>query len=254
MPFAGGGRGRSRWRPPASLAPRATAITPSSAASGTASAMKSEEVKLPSASRAPANPTISTATTTSPHPCRKSRSVNGGAGSAHLGHGGDGLRRAAFGQALAYPRDDGQVAGLVGDQQQVVGMSRVGRVRDRSSADRPRHHLVRARRLDAVPGLLAGDHLVRSRDDLRRHLLRPRGRLLLARGSLDLRRGVLTATASLAAGLVSLVIGNWRLASNSASRIWRTFTLQAMATTTAASPAAPSPSQAATAGWLAPCC
>src|SRR5690242_14640199 len=59
-------------------------------------------------------------------------------------------------------------------------------------------------------------------------------------------------------GVLSLVVtfplltGNWRRASSSASRIWRAFTLQAMATTTAATAAAPSPNQAATAGWLAP--
>src|SRR6202012_1797601 len=49
-----------------------------------------------------------------------------------------------------------------------------------------------------------------------------------------------------------LLTGNWRRASSPASRIWRVFTLQAMATTTAATAAAPSPNQAATAGWLAP--
>ena len=45
-----------------------------------------------------------------------------------------------------------------------------------------------------------------------------------------------------------LLTGNWRRASSSASRIWRAFTLQAMATTTAATAAVPSPNQAATAG------
>ena len=54
---------------------------PSSAISGTASAMKSDEVKLPSATSAPASPITRTATTTSDHPCRNSRSVKGGAGS-----------------------------------------------------------------------------------------------------------------------------------------------------------------------------
>src|SRR6478752_2464410 len=54
------------------------------------------------------------------------------------------------------------------------------------------------------------------------------------------------------AGPFPLVSGNWRRASSSASRIWRAFTLQAMATTTTATAAAPSPNQAATAGWLAP--
>ena len=49
-----------------------------------------------------------------------------------------------------------------------------------------------------------------------------------------------------------LVTRNCRRASSSASRIWRAFTLQAMATTTAATAAVPSASQAATAGWLAP--
>ena len=54
------------------------------------------------------------------------------------------------------------------------------------------------------------------------------------------------------AALGWLVTRNWRRVSSSASRIWRAFTLQAMATTMAASPTVPSPSQAATAGWLAP--
>src|SRR4051794_30210245 len=49
-----------------------------------------------------------------------------------------------------------------------------------------------------------------------------------------------------------LLTGNWRRASSSASRIWRAFSLQAMATTTAATAAAPSPNQTATAGGLAP--
>ena len=49
-----------------------------------------------------------------------------------------------------------------------------------------------------------------------------------------------------------LVRMNWRRTSNSASRIWRACTLQAMATTAPASPAAPSPSKAAMTGWLAP--
>src|SRR5260370_1156050 len=78
-------------RPPVSPAPRVTATTPSSAASGTASAMKSEEVKLPSASSAPANPLISTATTTRPHPCRNSRSANRGVGSGGSGTAGNAL-------------------------------------------------------------------------------------------------------------------------------------------------------------------
>ena len=53
-------------------------------------------------------------------------------------------------------------------------------------------------------------------------------------------------------GAGSLVKMNWRRASSSASRIWRACTLQAMATTAPASPAAPSPSKAARTGWLAP--
>src|SRR6476659_7179460 len=66
------------------------------------------------------------------------------------------------------------------------------------------------------------------------------------------------ATPPSTSGVLSLAVtfplltGNWRRASSSASRIWRAFTLQAMATTTAATAAAPSPNQAATAGWLAP--
>ena len=67
-------------RPGASPVPRAAATTPSSAASGATSAMKSAEVRLPRAASAPANPTINTATATSPHPCKNSRSVKGGAG------------------------------------------------------------------------------------------------------------------------------------------------------------------------------
>jgi len=54
------------------------------------------------------------------------------------------------------------------------------------------------------------------------------------------------------AGRFPLVIGTWRRTISSASRIWRAFTLQAMTTITAATAAAPSPNQAATAGWLAP--
>src|SRR4029077_18433242 len=61
----------------------------------------------------------------------------------------------------------------------------------------------------------------------------------------------ISGTASLA-GRFPLVSGNWRRASSSASRIWRTFTLQAMATTTAATAAVPIPSQAATAGGRGP--
>src|SRR5947209_6343484 len=57
---------------------RTTATTLSSAASGETRAMKSEEDRLPSASRDAAKPVISTATATSPHPFRNSRSVNGG--------------------------------------------------------------------------------------------------------------------------------------------------------------------------------
>ena len=133
--------------------------------------MKSEEVKFPSASRAPANPMIRTATTTSPEPCRKSRSVNGG-GAASPRARRSRTGRAAFGQALAYRammvRSPGWSA--------TSSSSRDGpgrRVRDRASAHRPRHHLVRARRLDAVAGLLAGDDLLGPLDDLGRHRLGP---------------------------------------------------------------------------------
>ena len=80
-------------------------------------------------------------------------------------------------------------------------------------------------------------------------LPRPAG---FARGAPSISAASPPESASLAAGLVSLVTRNCRRASNSASRIWRTFTLQAMATTTAASPTVPIASQAATAGWLAP--
>jgi len=53
---------------------------------------------------------------------------------------------------------------------------------------------------------------------------------------------------ALAAVSASAVTMNWRRASCSATRIWRACTLQAIATTTPASPAAPSPSTPATAG------
>src|SRR6516165_10613464 len=54
------------WPPDASPIPRATATTPSTAASGATSAMKSVDARLPRATRAAASPAISTATATSP--------------------------------------------------------------------------------------------------------------------------------------------------------------------------------------------
>src|SRR5215813_7706906 len=118
--------------------------------------MKSEEARLPSATRAAANPAISTATATSPHPLRNSRSVNGGGevtcGTAVTGLVRDGMteRRgtkpvtAALGHAVADPYDDRQFSRLVGDQEQFVGMGRVRVLGDRAAAGRPRHHLAGA--------------------------------------------------------------------------------------------------------------
>src|SRR5579875_156671 len=60
------------------------------------------------------------------------------------------------------------------------------------------------------------------------------------------------ASSRSAAPAASPVTRNWWRASCPASRIWRTCTFQAIATTPLARPDAPSPSRTATAGWLAP--
>jgi hypothetical protein len=66
------------------------------------------------------------------HPRREGRR-----GSRHVRHGGDGLGGAAFGHALTHPGGDRQVARLVGDQEQLVGMGRVGGLCHRAAAGRP---------------------------------------------------------------------------------------------------------------------
>src|SRR5579872_5798667 len=94
-------------------------------------------------------------------------------GRGHVGHGGDGLRLAAFGKAFADPDVQHQAAGPVGDEEEFVGMHFVGHLGHRAAARRPGHRRPDGGRADTVADLLADDDRLRALDD---QLRRPGGR------------------------------------------------------------------------------
>src|SRR5262249_3259521 len=147
-----------------SVVPRVTARTPSRAASGATSAMKSAELRLPRASRAAANPMIRTATTTSPHQFRSARIVGAGGGVMSGTAVTDLVPRRS-----AIPSRTRTLTirspGWSAIRSSSPGWAGSGDCAAEAPPGRPGHALAFAAAPDAVAYLLAGDHGVRPFDD-----------------------------------------------------------------------------------------